>query len=300
MEPTEDLSPPSEEAAATVETEVQLEEPDFSELVDFVESEQEASEDEPLPVAATEAEEEVVPPVETPPEETPAEPVVKAEEEESQVEPVVEEAVEPVKVVEEEPAPEVKMPTKEELMGMYTEHRTQTLPTLEKLYALTDEQAEAYNEDPVKALPKIAASLHYDAMMSSYNAVMAALPSVIHSVMKAGNAADKAENAFYGEWPELTDAKHAPAVEAAVRAYRTTKPDAPLDEVIKNAGGLAMMNLGMTRALKVEEPKPKPKPRAKPATPIAPSGANAAPPVQTEEDRNIFSDLTEDFQNEFS
>ena len=297
-ETQENSSPQSER------TEIQFEEPDFSAISNFADSEDEEEVSSVVDATSTEDDDEVKP------EETPAEPQ-KVEGEEGQSEtPEVkpeepkkeEEPKQPEVKAEETPAqPEVKMPTREELEGMYTKHREETLPTLEKLYQMTQEEAEAFNEKPEEVLPKLAARLHYDTMLSNYNAVMAALPSVVRQVMEATRVANEAETAFFSEWPELSDPKYATAVKSAVRAYRSSKPDATREDVIKGAGTLAMVQLGLERkAPQQQQQNPAPAaPRVMPPKPAAPSGAVPTPPSsKPKEEDNVFAELGEAWRNE--
>jgi hypothetical protein len=282
-----------------------LEEPDFSAITDFVENDGEE-----IPVE-TVAEETETPAEETPPE-TPSEPVVEAEDE-SVV--AAEEETPPEKVAAEEketppaetpvekpePTPELVVPTEEELEGMYQEHRTNTLPTLEALFQLSDEDAAALDEQPSKMIPKLAGQMMYDTMLSTYNAVLAAMPSVVNRLIQASGDADKASSQFYDEWPDLNNAKSRPAVSAAIKAFKSANPRAELPEVIKQAGVMAMINMGLdpTKA-RVETPVAVRTTPVAPARPAAPGGAPPTPPApRKEEDGNIFAELAQLHDEEF-
>jgi hypothetical protein len=293
-ETTESLK---EELQASDENEIEFEEADFSAL-----TEQFENDGEEIPV------ETVVEETETPPEETPEEvaaETVKTAEEEVVEESVAEEEV-AAEVVEEtkeeapevqaaepEPEPELKVPTKEELDGMYQQHRADTLPTLEKLFELTEEDAAALDEQPSKIIPKLAGQMMYDTMLSSYNAVLAALPSVVNRLISASNDANKAEGQFFDAWPDLAGSDKAQIVSAAIRSYRSTNPRANLETVIQKAGVLAMINAGLDPvAVKTVEEK-KPAAKKAPAKPAAPRGTTQlVPPKKAgSEEENVFSEL---------
>lgn len=270
---------------AETEDSLQLEEVDFSALVEPVDDEvsEPVAEElvaEPEPTATEETVSETPEEAEPPAEETPLE--AEAPEPESAVSEAEEEIPEGVKI-----------PTKEELQGMYEDFRKEALPALEKQYEMDEELAAAYDENPKEVLPKIAARLHYNSMMSSYNAMSAALPSIVQSVIKASNLANQASESFYDAWPQLKDVDET-IVQTAVRSYRQANPTAKLDKVIKAAGTLAMINAG----LDINPPKveTKPKPRKAPAKPAAPGGAPPTPPATSKggED-NVFGDLSEAF-----
>lgn len=303
------MPPVSELAPETESEEGNFVDPDFSELSEFVDNgEEEApakdaeldaakpTEETPPVSDETQGKEEKPVEVEVKPEETPAEvptetPPVAASEEDPP----------PTPTPEPEPAPEVKVPTKEEMQGMYDQFRDETLPVLEKLYAMDDDLAAAYDENPKEVLPKIAAQIHYDAMMSSYNAVMAAVPSVIGRYIKAATLANNAENEFVKAWPQLNDKKFENVVRTAVQSYRQSNPNANLADVIQKAGTLAMINAGLKLDAPVAEVKPKPAP--KPAMPVSPSGqVNVeAPVVPGAGSDNVFDQLSEDWdKSQFS
>ncbi len=288
-------------------TGLEFEEPDFDAITKFVESDDEETLVAPETKIAEEpaAVEEVV--VEDP---APEEPVVEEKPSESpEPEKVVEEKPEAVvakepetpAVVEPDPEPEpepvVKVPTREDLEGMYKEHRAKTLPQLEQIFRLTEEQAAALDEQPSKVIPKLAGQMMYDTMLSTYNAVMTALPRVVGTYMEATKQANTAQDAFYDEWPDLNNAKANSAVSAAIQAYRAANPRAKLDTVIKNAGVMAMINLGLD-PLKKQVPSV-PVKRAAPAKPAAPRGASPIPPVKPgSEETNPFDELTKLIEEE--
>lgn len=275
------------------ETEVasMFEEVDFSALSEIADGKEPESVPEASEPEETEEEQE---PVSEEPDEA----------EEVEEEPLAAEAEEPEpakeEAVEEEPAPEpVKLPTKEELEGMYDKFREDSLPHLEKLYEMDEETATAFDENPREVLPKIAAKLHFDAMMSTYNAVTAAMPSLVGQVVKAMETANSAETAFYDAWPDLKGVKPE-IVQTAVRSYRQANPTAKLETVISNAGRLAMINAGLDPTPK---PKAQPKPKKAPPKPASPAGANPTPPPRPKKpgDENVFAELTEAWDsNQFS
>ncbi len=283
-------------------TDLEFEEPDFGAITDFVDSDGE-EEVEVLDVTPTE-EPEVKPGEEIPPE-VPA-PIEEGESEEKppEGEEKPEEKVEPeAKPEEKETAPvekpevlePVKVPTTDELEGMYKEHREKTLPQLEKIFALTDEEAAALDERPSQVVPKLAGQLMYDTMLSTYNAVIAALPSVITTFIEASKQADTAQGKFFEAWPQLVGQKAAvPVISAAIHAYRGQNPRADLDDIIKNAGVMAMVNLGLDPLKVVEEKKP-PVVKKVPVKPVAPHGTSEiVPPVKSgDEEDNIFGKLTD-------
>lgn len=290
---------PEAEESSTDGTGLEFDEPDFGAITDFVDGN---GEDEPLPVAA-EAEDEP----EIPAEEPEVEAAATDESESVEAPKEVEEPpapVEPeVQAEPEAPAPEpVKLPTKEELQGLYEEHRAKTLPELEKIFTLSDEEAAALDEQPSKVLPKLAAQLQYDAMLSTYNAVLAALPGVLGTYMTASNLAQQAEGKFMEAWPDLKSDKAKPVAMAAVQAYRAANPRASLEETIKSAGVMAMIQLGLDPMKPQVSPEKKAAPakRKAPPRPVSPTGQSPVPPAKNDPEENEFSKLAEAFRQEFN
>ncbi len=313
----ETSTPQSEAPEQQAQTEEgDFETPDFSDIFDSFEG------DEPVvepssPPAAEETQE-------TPPEETPAETPADAEQSEvpeetpEQKEEPKEEAPEkeetsekkPEETSEPEPEP-VKMPTAEELQGMYTEHRTKTLPELEKMFQLSEEDAAALNENPAKHLPKLAAKMQYDTMLSTYNALMAAMPSVVNRLISVSNDSASAEEKFFDMWPDLKEGRQ--VAEQAIRAFRSANPRADIETVMKQAGVMAMIQLGkdpqaamrqgqQAPAGNVSAPAPTQQPTQQPAKaippkPVSPHGSTqTAPPSAKSDDDNVFGDLLDAFE----
>lgn len=268
---------------------IEFEQPDFSALTEFVDGRDEVD----TLAAAPQEETPVVEPV---PEGAAAPPVVTPS-----VAPIEQGAIVAPPVIPDQiavAAPEVKMPTKEELEGMYKTHREQTLPTFEKMFTLSDAEAVALDERPSQVLPKLAARLMYDTMLSTYNATIAAMPSVVTRLMDVQKTSQAAEQKFFSAWPDLASQSVAPVVSAAVRAYRSANPRADLDTVIKNAGVMAMIQLGKNPLPSAPAAVAAPKPL--PAGPVAPRNTTqVAPPVRPgNQQSNVFADLTEAFLNE--
>lgn len=301
--PTEETPPKDSSSPQSDSIEVLYEEPDFSAIAEFVEKDGEA---ETPTVEAVEEEREVHVEEEETLEEVPTETVKEESEGEETTEKLEEKKVEAKEEKEETPveeATEFKLPTKEELDGMYTEHRKETLPILEKLFSLTDEEAAALDEQPSKVLPKLAGSLMYDTMLSTYNAVLVAMPSVVNRIVAASNQAQKAEAQFFDAWPDLRSPAAKPVVSAAITAYRAAHPRATLEDVISKAGVMAMINAGFDPTQKKKEAEKLAAPVEK-KTPAKPAGARSTtqvvPPKKKEGrgDGNIFAEIAEAYAEE--
>ena len=182
----------------------------------------------------------------------------------------------------------------------FEQHRKEFLPQLEKLYNLTDEEAEVVRTAPDKALPKLAARLHYEVQASTYNALLHVIPDVLNMLMDRRATADKADAAFFSKWPKLAGDGHVETVRQSIRAYRAANPKAPMEKVIEQAGLMSMISLGIpldlpgitTPAANPAEPPP---PAPIPTRPPGIGGAaQITPPKPHEGSGNIFTDLTDD------
>jgi hypothetical protein len=66
----------------------------------------------------------------------------------------------------------------------FEKHRAEVLPKLETLYGLSETEAEELRIEPEKALPKLAARLHYEVTAAAFNAVMSSLPQFVERTMQ--------------------------------------------------------------------------------------------------------------------
>lgn len=158
----------------------------------------------------------------------------------------------------------------------FEQHRTQHMPRLRELYAkssvLTDpamlEKIAANPAEMMNVLPDLAAQLHYEVTVSAYESVISAVPTLIAQVIQQRQVADDADKQFYTTWPKLRTSdpalvqKFDTATASAIRSVKHSNPNAPMDQVIKQAGMLAMMTLGIP----LEDPS------APPASPAAAVG----------------------------
>jgi hypothetical protein len=155
------------------------------------------------------------------------------------------------------------------------QHREKALPELAKLYQLTSEEAEALRVTPETALPQLAAKLHFEVVMSAYNAVMSQIPQAITGMMAHENTVKEANDKFFGRWEPLKDPKHHERVKGAIKAYKAANPKAGLEEVIEGAGALAMISLGLPVAPAGQPLPAAAAPAPAPFVPPRPAGVGA-------------------------
>jgi len=182
----------------------------------------------------------------------------------------------------------------------WEKHRKEFLPKLTDLYKLTDQEAESLRTEPEKVYPAMAARLHYEVQAATYNSLLQVLPQIVSGLLESRQAADQADTAFYSSWPKLskTEKSHTEAIRNSIRAYRNANPKADMGTVIKNAGLMAMMSLGLPLDLP-GAPVPLTTPLV-PSAPPRPAGAGGTGHVPRPAgpggggSDNVFTDLAND------
>ncbi len=101
-------------------------------------------------------------------------------------------------------------------------------------YALTDEQAEEFDADIGKAIPKLAARLHMEVMQQSVAMIAGLLPKIMANVSQAQTHETQRETAFFKEWPELT--AHRDQVVRLGGVYYQMNPKATFEEFVRDVG----------------------------------------------------------------
>lgn len=190
------------------------------------------------------------------------------------------------------PAPEPQQAPPSEPVD-FEKHRAETIPKLEKLYELTEEEADDFRVSPDKVLPKLAARLHYEITTAVFNSVLGSIPQQVAQTLAVQKAHTEAENAFYSKWPDLKDPKYQGTVINSIQAYKQANPRASLSEVMDRAGLMAMLSLGLTPR-QMQQQMAAPPPMAKPVAPAG-AGASSAPIPQRAmtEEQSVFAELVE-------
>lgn len=166
------------------------------------------------------------------------------------------------------------------------EYKEKFSAALESHYAFDEEQATALQVEPEKVLPKLAARLHMEVLDNVMQHVYSALPNVIQSYTEMSSREMKAQEEFYGAWPELKG--HDQQVLQMGQMYRQMNPAATPQEAIQRIGEMTMAALGKKRAQAVAEQTPA-APPAPPYRPAAPGRVGAPPPAKTKWE-SVFDD----------
>jgi hypothetical protein len=131
--------------------------------------------------------------------------------------------------------------------------------------SFTDEDVEEFSSNPKVALSKMGARLHFDIVQNTLGMVAARLPEMMTGLMQAQSAHKQAEDAFYGQNPDLR--AHDDKIRPIAQMYRQLNPTMPQEQFMANLAGLARMQLGLVQAqpqAPVQNPAPQPVVSAQP------------------------------------
>lgn len=178
--------------------------------------------------------------------------------------------------------------------------RGQVESQLTQLYELEPEDAELFQMEPEKVLPKLAAKLHMNVLEAMHEGVRGMLPTMIQQVTQQQQAQEKYVGAFFEAWPALNDEKYMDTVVRVVENYKRSNPQAPVEQVINEAGAAAMIALRLPleqqqqqQMQPVQQQQQVNNPPPSPAA-TGTSGGRSPEPVSD----NIFERLSEEFLEE--
>lgn len=176
------------------------------------------------------------------------------------------------------------------------EYRKNAVGKLESYFALDQAQADELATDPVVAVPKLMAKVMFETIQATMQSVQHFLPQMIEQQTVRQASAKDAEDKFYGAWPKLDRKVHNDYIRQAASIYRQMKPQATMDEVIRDVGAQTMVAF----KIPVETPRqpwskapqqPGSPPPHRPAAAAAPRTA----PVEQTPRRNIFTEMANEF-----
>lgn len=175
------------------------------------------------------------------------------------------------------------------------EYRKNAVGKLESYFALDQAAADELTTDPVAAVPKLMARTMFETIQATMQAVHHFLPQMIEQQNVRQVAAKEAEDKFFGAWPKLDRKVHNEYIRQAAAIYRQMKPQASLDDIIRDVGAQTMV------AFKIPAETPKaPWQKSQPTqatTPPHRPAAAAAPrtaPMESPK-RNIFVEMANEF-----
>jgi hypothetical protein len=184
----------------------------------------------------------------------------------------------------------------------FAKHKEAYIPQLREMYKLSDAEVEQFRTAPEESIPSLAANLHYQVQLATFQSVMSVMPQILDGFMAQRTAISDANKAFFDQWPALAEKKGDPkaieSIQQSIRAYKAANPNADLNTVIKGAGMLAAISLGIPlESMVTTPPAPVPAPPAAPSAPAPakPAGAGSSgapmPAPSTGKESDIFADL---------
>lgn len=190
-----------------------------------------------------------------------------------------------------EPAP--APPTTEQLW----QQRTSLINDIASRYTFTPEQEAQLQTEPEKVLPQIAARLQVETFEAVFQTIMAQLPTVLSSFRQQETASARYNDAFYGRWPALRDARFNQRLTEVATAYRQSNPRATPEQAIEAIGAMVHVMEGIPVGTPAPAAPPAavaaPPPLASSMRPPAPAGVGASSrPVGVPSTPNIFEELS--------
>lgn len=170
----------------------------------------------------------------------------------------------------------------------------------DQVYKLSPEDLEGINTEPEKAIPKLLATVHVNAVQGVTRHIAQQMPAMVMGLMAAQVENTKREDAFFKAWPQLDREQHMPAIMQAGRVFKQMYPRATMTDFIRNVGAQVILAHG----LHLQQPQtgqPQQVPPVQPqqqqvATPppFVPAGAGSVGGVPTQpEPRGFWDEFVE-------
>lgn len=177
----------------------------------------------------------------------------------------------------EEESPE---PTEPELLTDedLAERRRAYRADLEKVFAISDEDATLLVTEPESVLPRMAANMYEKVMSDVVSMMQTQIPAVMQQFQKQTESQQKTKDMFYKINPGLSEVDESQVTELIPQyagLIRQTNPNLTQEELIRKVGMVIGAALGVDAGKVREAPPPKPKPAAQ----VAPAPAPSAAPV---------------------
>lgn len=172
-----------------------------------------------------------------------------------------------------------------------TQAKAQWESQLVQGYALDEEGAQAFLENPGEAVPKALAQVHMRAAEQGAQLALAQVANIVPQIVTRQITEARNEATFFKAWPELRTEAYRPTVMAFAQHFRTYYPNASVEDFVKTVGSQALAALGIQRKAPQAAPAtPQTAPRYSPA-PSTPSGPAPAPQAAG----SVWEELAEDF-----
>lgn len=192
--------------------------------------------------------------------------------------------------------------TPEELQAERAAYRTQLTDSLVSQFPISDDELASFSDGVAEpevrkaAMSKLMARATVHAVELVMQGVAMSLPNLLTTVNRANEEHAKWRTSFFGEFPDLNDAKFGPTIDRVAQALAADPNKAQITPQ------QFMEELGVTASMLLKRPLPKKflekmafegvkEVPPRPAAPTAARAQGAAPAARTEEVLNEFSDL---------
>ena len=165
---------------------------------------------------------------------------------------------------------------------------------LQKLYAISEEDADAILTDPAAVLPRLMANANM-IMLKQVGQMMQQfqqnLPNVINQTMVQKSAETERVDALKKAYPELMTDEAVPYVVQAVNTIRQSNPKIKFDALIKKVGPVAHALMGTMPVVKQEQEPAKVPPKPVPRHIQARESSVTPPAKKLSPDEEFYSNL---------
>lgn len=153
---------------------------------------------------------------------------------------------------------------------------------INQVYAIPQELAEQLDTQPSQVVPQLAASIHQTVLMQTMEAIAKAVPAMLAQTLDQRESNQRAEEAFFKDYPGLID--HKTDVARAMEVLQKLDPKLSAQEAAKQAASYVMAQKGLA-------PKAKAESRPKPQVPVRTAAAATAGQTPEAEPLNPFAAL---------
>lgn len=162
--------------------------------------------------------------------------------------------------------------------AVWQEWREKARESLQKAYGLSEEEAKAFETDPVAVLPKLAAEVHMNVFDAVYQTLRAQLPAMVEQVQAQQRSRQEFHNAFFERWPELKGLEK--DVQTAMNLYAQLNPGVTREQLIEDVG--LQVSIRHRKPLPGSKPAPVQQPQVPAAAPaFKPAAPSAVSPSQS-------------------
>lgn len=129
----------------------------------------------------------------------------------------------------------------------FAAEETRIFGELEKLYTMSDEEAQNFLTEPELVLPKTAARLHMAITKDVIGGIHSVLPGIIQAYMNNTGVEQKARDSFYAKNPDLNNPEYEQYIFKIGKMFREVNPNATSDVAAERIGDMVRQALGIQR-----------------------------------------------------